>query len=226
MSPLRSDGARADWADAATDPLPFCYDPWEMEEQLRHIQRVLDPEGVLRADELDASTKAAYERELSRLDPRHAGSSSAQPPPAGATANHPTSQYRITPVVLTWLTLCLGTAASSWGMVLLGWSVVAGGNGLWPVTLALTFGGQAILLAGLMLRHERLHTPAGVDKVDRRLDGLKTAATAVTDRRAHRNNFYTRSAEDADPRQLLRDLKEQLDRLAIEIGRESTARTP
>jgi len=188
-NPLPVDHARNEQADAATDSPPSCYDPWEMDEQLHHIQRVLDMENVSRADELDASTKAAYQRELARLDPRHPDWSSVQPPAADTAAHCATLQYRTTPAVWTWLTLCLGTAASLWGMVLLGWSVVAGGNDLWGVALAATFGGQAMLLAGLMLRQERLR-PSGLapkrDRVNRKLD----------------------------------ELKDQLDRLAIEIGRE------
>ncbi len=201
------------------------YDSWELDEQLRHIRRVLD-----KSSAEGRHSRAAYDRELFRLDPPHVGGSSA-----GHFSGKPRAKRQATtqrgsvpsPLtwisLLTWTSLSLGTMIFACGGSLLIWSVLADRPDLWNVGLPIAAGGQILLLVGLILQLDRLwhdnrHAISKLDHVDEQLRDLG-ADTAMLhgDHASPSDAFYAHPADGAGPQLLLTDLKNQLDLLATKL---------
>jgi hypothetical protein len=206
----------------ATDQSP-ALDSWELDEQLRHIGRVLHT-----AKEKDPQPESIERREAIRIDLSHAGppewhvpaTSPGQPRRARSTGRAAGSR------VFTWPALLLGTMSFACGGILLGWSLVAGRQELsaigWPVAL----GGQVALLLGLVLQVDRLGDDnraavAKLNDVDDQLSELKATATLLgASQGPAASVFYSHFAAGASPQLLLTDLKSQLDLLAVKIARD------
>lgn len=197
------------------------YDGWELDQQLRHIERVLDA-----GKQSGRQSKVAYQREVARLDPPHAGPSARHVPPAArplpvAKPAPVKSESAVAPLI--WVALSLGTMTFVCGLILLGWSLVAGRDELWSVGMPVALCGQIALLVGLVLQLDRLwhdsrHAAAKLDDVDERLRDLKTATTMLeTGHGSPGSAFYSHLADGAGPQLLLTDLKSQLDLLAVKI---------
>jgi hypothetical protein len=229
-------GLRTDYAAAAADldspggqpgaagvlSDPPVDDNWELDQQLKHLGR------VLRSAEVDGrGSQLADRQEVTRLDPAHGGPAACHLPPAGRPAhdhqpNSPRSSSAL--AVLTWIGLSLGTTTFVCGGMLLGWSIVADRQELWTLGLPIALGGQIALLVGLLFQVERLwrdnrHAAAKLDDVDEQLHELKTATTLLgTSHSSPATAFYCHLSSGASPQLLLSDLKSQLDLLALKIA--------
>jgi hypothetical protein len=224
--------APADMADAAgieavtpSPPQTFAtYDGWDLDEQLRHIERLLES-----ANLTDHDSKTPNRREMGRLDQPHGVLPDWHQPGLRLPAKRRKPARGKSGFVwgaLAWFALLSGTTIFACGGVLLGWALVSGrpdlGNFGMPVALV----GQIVLLLGLLLQIERLwrdHRKASAkfEKFDEQLHELKTATTLLSTAQSPAStSFYSHFAEGASPKLLLTDLKSQLDLLAMKIARE------
>jgi hypothetical protein len=200
------------------------YDGWEIDEQLRHMERVLKTAEV-KGREADA----AYRREASRFDRPQTGPTgwhtpSARPPGRQRKASSPERGSIF--AAFSWLVLSLGTTGFVCGGILLGWSLATGRQELWTIGLPVALVSQIALLVGLVLQLERLwndnrEAAAKLDSVDEQLHELKATTTLLgTSQGPAASVFYTHFAGGAGPQLLLTDLKSQLDLLAMKIAQE------
>jgi hypothetical protein len=203
---------------AAVDQLPG-YDSWELDEQLQHIQRILQ---IGKATDRDSD--AAARREVARFDP----------PQAGLSGQHVASNQVGKPALpnkrrsgaggLTWFVLSIGTAGFMCGGILLAWSLATGRQELWNVGLPVALVGQICLLVGLVLQIDRLwsdnrEAAAKLDNVDEQIHELKATTMLLNaSQGAAATTFYSHLAGGAGPQLLLTDLKSQLDLLAMKIA--------
>ncbi len=150
------------------------YGGWELDEQLRHIGRVLE-----HGEPHSRPLQDAYRRKIARLDPPHGIFSSRHLPPAGRPSRNRQSESDVSTLsALGWVALLLGTTAFFCGGILLGWSMFTGREELWTVGLPITLGGQIALLLGLVMQLDRIFrnshdTSAKLDDVDGQLRRLK-----------------------------------------------------
>lgn len=196
------------------------FDPWEIDEQLRHIERKLCGNG--------RRNKDRHRREVTRLDPPHPSVSSWHAPPAASRrekrSGPPGSRSG---GVLAWTALAMGTMVLVGGAVLLVWAVIADRGELWTIGLPAAIVGQVILLIGLVLQLDRLwrdnrRAAAKLDHVDVLLDELRTTTALMGTAGASPSGaFYSHLAGGASPQLLLNDLKGQLDLLAMKLARDS-----
>ena len=200
------------------------YDAWELEQQLRHIGRVLEPDGV------GGRERAAGQGIAARFDEPHRGPSAWHMPPTGRPARIDKPQPKrshSTSAALTWIALSLGTMAFVCGGMLLLWSVVTGREELWGVGMPVALCGQIALLVGLVLQLDRLWQDSRraadkLDDVDEQLHDLKTTTALLsTTHSPSAGAFYAHLADGASPELLLNDLKGQLDMLAVKLGQQS-----
>ncbi len=189
------------------------YDGWELDEQLRHVERLLA-----------GRTKPAPQRQL-RVDAAH----TSNPPRAPARSPRkpkPAAAPQGTGSSFLWPLLAIGMMAFVCGGVLVGWSLVSGRAELWDFGLPTALLGQLALLTGLILQLERMgsdsrDTASKLEHVDDQLNDLKSAATLLgTSQSTAGSSFYAHLAGGAGPQLLLADLKSQLDLLAVKIGRD------
>ncbi len=208
-------------APISSDP-PLLYDSWELDEQLRHVERVLGGR-----KEADKGGKSAPGRETVRLDSPHIGPAGRHQQVkrelrAGRTAASG-AREGVLPL-LSWAALSLGLMAFVCGGVLLGWSALSGRQDLWSIGMPIVLGGQVGLLVGLLLQLDRLwndtrSTVAKLDHVDDQLRDLKTTTTMLgSGQESGGRAFYSHMVEGAGPQLLLSDLKSQLDLLALKIS--------
>jgi hypothetical protein len=192
---------------------PPSYDGWEMDEQLRHIERMLRP--------------AEVARRQTRIDLGHAGRPTWHTPVAHSAGTRRKPAGRApgyASAVFTWTILALGTISSLGGGILLACSVVANRQQLWTIGLPLTLMGQIVLLVGLELQTNRLwrhsrRSAAKLDSVHEQLRELKTSATLLaTAPDPAGSAFYSHFAGGASAELLLADLKSRLDLLAMKIA--------
>ncbi|MCE5301698.1 MAG: hypothetical protein LLF97_01155 [Planctomycetaceae bacterium] len=201
------------------------YDGWELGEQLRHIERVLQPD-----DADHRQTAEAYQRELVRFDVGHEGPAAWHLPQPEIVKKRPSRLERTTDGrsvvlgVLAWIALSAGAMGVVCGGVLLGWSMVAGRPELWTIGLPAAMIGQVALLIGLVLQIDRLwrDNRAAVqklDNVDLQLHDLQNTTNLLSATQSPSSRaFYSHFAGGAGPQLLLTDLKGQLDLLAEKIA--------
>jgi hypothetical protein len=200
------------------------YDGWDLDEQLRHIERVLQT-----ANEADRDCETLNRRELERFDRAHAGLPDWHHLASKNRAKRKKSSGGKLSFVwgaLAWFALLSGTTIFACGGVLLGWSLTSGRQELWTLGLPVALAGQIALLVGLLLQIERLwrdNRKASVkfQQFDEQLHELKTTTTFLTsNQRPASATFYSHFSEGASPKLLLTDLKSQLDLLAMKIAQE------
>jgi hypothetical protein len=201
------------------DPAPT-YDPWELEEKLRHVER------LLRIDEPNPQHKGSPRR-TARLDVSHEGApgwhypAAARAKRARAARSRARSAERWLPV-LTWSVLAVGLMASAFGGVLLAWAAAGARQDLWAIGLPVGLGGQIVVVIGLILQLDRLwhdnrNTAEKLDHVDERLYDLNKATGLVgTDGRSA--SLHSHMPAGASPQLLLADLKSRLDLLSKQLG--------
>jgi hypothetical protein len=211
--------------EAAPEPPP-AYDSWELEERLRHVERLLNiDEGGGRQSGPSSS------RKLTRLDAAHAGPAAWHHPRvarAKAVRKRRRDASSTGPWLpaLTWTVLGMGLMAFVCGGALLAWSAASGRQDLWSIGMPVGLGGQIVLLIGLILQLDRLwhdnrYTAEKLHRVDEQLHSLNTATTLLgTGPGSPSGAFYAHMASGAGPQLLLADLKSQLDLLAVRLGQE------
>lgn len=198
-------------------------DLWEMEEELRHIRRVLRVE---KPDE--EADRPSFRGEYGRLESGHAESAGWHYSAVRESARRQENRGSLTAALLqtlTWTVLSLGLMAFVCGGVLLGWSMVTGRQDLWTLGMPIALGGQIVLIVGLILQldhlwHDNRDTAAKLDHVDERLHHLKTTTLLGRKQGSLAGALCCDPAEDVRPRLLLADLKSQLDQLAAKIAQE------
>ena len=211
------------------DQLP-AYDGWELDEQLRQIERTLHVgEASGKADSpIFSETKIGTIPREARFDPPQDG------PPARhlPASDRPGKQRRTAgnrgpiPSLFTWIVLTLGTTGFACGGVLLAWSLATGRQELWSVGLPAALVGQIALLGGLVLQIDRLwhdnrEAAAKLDYVDEQIHELKATTLLLSTSQGQASaTFYSHLARGAGPQLLLTDLKSQLDLLAMKIAQE------
>ncbi|MCX7426784.1 MAG: hypothetical protein NTW96_14295 [Planctomycetia bacterium] len=205
----------------AAGPLTI-YDGWEVDEELRHIGRVLGKSPANQAADPANSTR--------RFDPSHAAPSGAHRPEKRPVRRRVKTRFADTLApLLGWTTLFAGFTALICGGVLLGWSWFGGRTDLWSVGLPIALAGVIGLLVAFILQLDRLgsasrETVAKLDQVDSQLDELRTVTRLLGS--AHHSPagaFYSHLADGAGPGLLLTDLKSQLDLLAMKLGEQREA---
>jgi hypothetical protein len=192
-----------------------------MDEQLRHIQRVLGFEKGL-ARRRSAKTRP----EAARIDSAHAELPLLGTPHLRATSdrkNASGSTVRTGGGALS--TFCLVSAGAMLvcGGVLLGESFWGGRPVLWQIGLPIALVGQIVLVLGLLLRLNRLHreqyaVAKKITSVDRELGRLRTATLRRESAHESLGRVFSAQNANADPRSVLGELETQLDRLARKIA--------
>jgi hypothetical protein len=199
------------------DPLPL-YDGWELEETLRHVERVVG---------IDGRDRAESRGEPARHDASHSGPSGWHHPSVAKFKAARRRRAAAGPswiAALTWTMLALGVMALACGAVLMATAAASDRNELWTIGLPIGLGGQIVLLIGLVLQLDRLghdsrQAAEQLEQVDERLDDLSTTTTLLgTSRTAASTSFYSHYAGGASPKLLLADLKGQLDLLAVKLS--------
>lgn len=202
------------------------FDPWEFDEQLRHLGRRLRLDGTG-----SGPVKDEMRHQIARLDPPHLAAPQWHAPETQTKARRRRKRQR--PAgrrsggSLAWTALALGTMVLVCGAMLLVWAVVADRGELWAIGLPAAFIGQVVLLVGLVLQFDRLwrdnrSAAARLKHVDVQLHELRTTTTLMgTSGASPGSAFYSHLAGGANPHLLLNDLKGQLDLLAMKLSRES-----
>ena len=200
------------------------YDGWELDEQLRHIERVLQTAQVKGRE-----AKAIYQREASHFDLPHTGPAAWHVPAAHQPSQPRKAQDALrgsAAGVMIWLALSLGTTSFVGGGILLGWSLATGRQELWTIGLPAALVGQIALLVGLVLQLDRLWrdnraAAAKLDNVDEQLHELKATTTLLGVAQGPAASvFYSHFVGGAGPQLLLTDLKGQIDLLAMKIAQD------
>jgi len=220
--PTDSGQPRADAPEGGSELPP--YDGWELDEQLRHIERVLaidEPSG--------GPVQAAYRREITRLDPPHSGPSQWHPLLAEQLAREGSPRRWSALGALAWTALSLGTTALFCGGILLAWSSFTERPELWGVGLPIAIGGQIALLIGLILQIDRIwndsrRTSDKLRSVDEQLRKMQTSAEMpATGGDASGGFQYAHPGQTAAGHPLLPELPISLD---LPVSPDPTARTP
>jgi len=211
-------------AAGVDDGPPIAYDGWELDEQLRHIDRVLS-----RAKKSGKRRGLAQTQGITRLDSAHAersGRHGPGSPKSVSTRAQDTQPAESNLPVLIWTSLLLGLMAFACGVALLIWSIIAGREDFWTIGVPVALGGQICLLSGLILQLDRLsndnrRTAARLHHLDGQLHDLKTTATMLgTSHMSASGAFCSHPAHGAGSELLLSDLKSQIDLLTLRIAQE------
>jgi hypothetical protein len=213
--------SQAQTATAVAKDVPPMFDDWEMDEQLRHIERVLQ------------SVKASNSP-LNNIEPKQESARNDAPHAVlpmwhvAQAEQHHKSKPRHSVLsalagVFTWSLLSLGAVGTISGLGVLGWSAISSRPQIWNLAFPIAWTSQVVLLIGLMLqiirlcRHDRA-AKAKLENVDEQLHELQSTATLWNaSHGATSNTFYSHFASGAGPQLLLNDLKSQLDLLATKI---------
>lgn len=199
---------------------PPAYDSWELEQRLKHIERVLAA-ADRPTDGLSHDGKASSEStRLFRLDSAHGSLGRPHDRQNAGIFSRPGALMR----TATWSTLLIGVTMLACGGFLMGWSMLSDRTALWSTGLPIALMGAISLFVALVVQIDRLlhdnrDTAAKLDRVDNRL-GKLTAATSHLGNHSHSPSdaFYSHLAGGANPQLLLSDLKSQLELLADKIG--------
>jgi hypothetical protein len=223
LDPLPDSISTSEARTKETDLFDACFnfDTWEMDEHLRHIQRVLGFEkGLARRRSAKARPEAA------RIDTAHAGLPLPGTPHLRAASDRnsaPIAAGRTGGGALS--TFCLVSAGAMLvcGGVLLGESYWGSRPELWQIGLPITLVGQIVLVLGLLLRLNRLHheqhaAAKKITSVDRELSRLRTATLRRESAHESVGGAFSTQNVHADPRSMLGDLETQLNRLARKIA--------
>ncbi len=204
-------------ADPAKPAQAPAYDGWELDEQLRHIERVLEVQ-----NRTSDRPSGACERDTTRFDFGHAGTPPWQfaTPARKSKQCSPKASSGVGTLIAT--ALSLGTMSFVCGGILLGWSLATGRQELWNIGLPVAIAGQIALVVGLALQLDRLwrdnrEAITKLGSVDEQLHELKAATTLLGASQGPAGSvFYSHFASGAGSQLLLTDLKGQLDLLALE----------
>lgn len=214
----RSGCAPADTTEVASGErgrMPV-YDGWELEEQLRHIGRLLSDMPMLPAAPPGVTRRV--DRAHGRLPERHRRGRRT------SRRKKSTAWAEALAISVPQALLLVAVAALVCGGALLGWSWYSGSDDLWPVGVPIALGGAVGLLIVFLLQMDTLdavhrQTAAKLDKVDGQLDRLCTVAVtnAVHDK-AHAPTAKSGAHSNENAASgLLGELRGQLDSLAARL---------
>ncbi|MEQ8850088.1 hypothetical protein [Botrimarina sp.] len=208
-------------ATAATAPSPLD----DADEARRAIYRSLrsahatlsagEAARTLRYDLPETPLAEAYHQRRpspDRRPPRHATASRPSVAPPAPRGQLP-----------AWLSATLGAAALGVGVGVGAWSLLGARPDLWDLALALTLGGQGLMILGLVqllasLSRAARHATVKLAQVHDELRRLRRLADESAGRHhASAAGFYADLARDAPPERLLGNLRGQLDRLASRL---------
>ena len=188
------------------------YDGWELDEQLRHIERVLI------SNKLRGDSAAAVEPDTVRRDHSHAGPPAWHAHPASKPARRPVQRR---PARRGWalglllgIVLLLGITAVLGGGAVAGWSMWMGRQDVWAFAAPTALAGQVLLLIGLVLQLHRLgrnsRFAAGkLEKLDQELHDLRATTTLLEhDARPVRRGLLRPSCRRRQPADPVERLKE------------------
>jgi hypothetical protein len=166
-------------ASAISDGDSPIYDSWEIDEQLRHIQRTLQNDSGKVAPDAGRQCEMRFDSPQAALPSNHVSMSGRLALPRKAAVRQRNSGSG----VLVWLALAIGTTGFVCGSVLLAWSFVAGRNELWTFGLPAMLIGQIALLVGLALQLDRLRrdnraASSKLNDMDLKLCELTTTAAS------------------------------------------------
>jgi hypothetical protein len=193
---------------------PLGEDDWQLEAELRGVHRMfqaLKSRPSVGAEAADSSIRRAIEAE-SDSTPHSSDSPVLAQQPRGHAA--------------AWTILCLGLSVFACGGVLLGLSLAAQRDDLWPIGMPLALIGQAGLILGLILQldglwHTSRKTAAVLSQLDGELKNVRRATTLVSSAPiGGGQSFHPHQAEVASPNFLLVDLKGRMDLLARQMARQ------
>jgi hypothetical protein len=209
----------------APEPPPT-YDGWDLDQQFRHVERLLRIDRANRSSTEDAPRKRRI-----RLHGAHDSPSGWHDADAlkAKTARRRAARRAgaVWLAMLTWSVLALGLTASAFAGALLTWSALSGRQELWTLGMPVGLVGQIVLVIGLILQLDRLwhdnrDTAEKLDHVGARLHDLNESTTLLgTSYGAASSPFYSHMAGGASSQVLLADLKSQLDLLAVKLSREN-----
>ncbi|MCI0361432.1 MAG: hypothetical protein L0211_23360 [Planctomycetaceae bacterium] len=193
---------------AAADKLALPENDWELEADIRSVHRLV--QSLKSTSRIDLAVPIAGPHLPSPARARD------ETPPERAPAPQKAN-------LAAWSLLSLGLAVFACGAVLLGWSLAAGREDLWPLGMPLALAGQAALIVGLVLQLDGLwqtsrQTEKTLSELDDELSKVRQATTLLsTSHSGPSQSFYLHMAEGASPQLLLADLKGQLDLLAQQM---------
>lgn len=194
--------------NSASEKLAISENDWELEADLRSVQRLV--QSLKSTSRIDlAAPIAAPHLPIRPSAPERASSERVAHPPKSNLA--------------AWSLLSLGMAVFACGAVLLAWSLATGREDLWPLGMPLALAGQAALIVGLVLQLDGLwqssrKTETTLSELDDELAKVRQATTLLsTSHSSPSQSFYLHMAEGASPQLLLADLKGQLDLLAQQM---------
>jgi hypothetical protein len=170
----KTSGAKASMPTA----LPLA-DDWELEADLRGVERLLV---TLKSH---ATSPEPSRNEESFPDDRRAAKALAHAAHEAAIGWHAGERKSTKSNSLAWTILSLGLATFACGAVLLGWSIAAERDDLWPLGLPLALVGQAGLILGLVLQieglwHSNRHTAETLSDLDEELTRVRQATRELT----------------------------------------------
>jgi hypothetical protein len=207
---------------------PLSNEDWAIEAELRGVQRLLSS---LKSHSSDVSD--ALKPPTPHIAPRqwkNAPSRLAAVEVASNDSRDSSKQIAVTQPrthLAAWIILSIGLAVFACGAVLLGWSLIAKRDDLWPIGMPLALIGQAGLILGLILQLDGLwnssrQTAAVLSELDGELKNVRQATTLLsTSHSGGAQSFYLHLAEGASPQMLLADLKGQMDLLAQQMAKQA-----
>jgi len=165
-------------ADGLHDAPLGDYDSWELDEQLRHMDRVLGGANERGTRPLGGT------RRITRIDAAHAQQLARHGPASGSSGTALNRQSQASEAGLpgfVWASLLLGLMGFACGVALLGWSIIVAREDLWRIGVPVALGGQLCLLLGLILQLDRLsndhrRTTTRLRRLDGQMHELKTTA--------------------------------------------------
>ncbi|MHC4405744.1 MAG: hypothetical protein ACYTG0_39360 [Planctomycetota bacterium] len=210
---------------ASPSPEPPTYDHWELEERLRHVERVLS----LQASSGRRKPRPSQAKPV-RIDAAHGDVGPWHHPTVARNKATPRNRNDRDPRSGSWVRaisrtlLAMGLCTFACGGAVMAWSASSGREDLWTIGLPVGLVGQVALLIGLILQLDRLwhdnrHTAERLRNVDEKLHDLNTTTTLLgTGSAGPSGAFYAHMAGGASPKLLLADLKSQLDLLAVRLS--------
>lgn len=165
---------------------PLSNEDWAIEAELRGVQRLLSSLKSRSTDVAHALQPPTphvgsqhWKNSASRSASGHSEPSESADSTRQAVATSPRTH------IAAWTILSIGLAVFACGAVLLGWSLIAKRDDLWPVGMPLALIGQAGLILGLILQLDGLwnssrQTAAVLNELDGELKNVRQATTLLS----------------------------------------------